>query len=151
MPKKPESAKKEEPKKPIPANAQSITDQFIKLGWTPEQAAGITANLVHESTLNPAAEGDKNKAGVYQAYGLAQWHPDRQKDFSDKYGKSIKGSTVEEQVAFVNHELRFGKEKSENPRQQSAQPAQSKLQNKAARQMLLRQLDSQLARRYRPV
>ena len=75
-------------------------DTFVRLGWSPAQAAGIVANLIAESNLNPAAVGDGG-----QAYGIAQWHPDRQQHFRDFMGKEIQGSTLDEQLAFVAAEL----------------------------------------------
>jgi hypothetical protein len=82
----------------------SITDAynyFLSQGWSSAQAAGIVGNLHYESGgLNTGALGDGGSA-----YGLAQWHPDRQSIFQKVFGKSIKGSTFEEQLAFVNYEL----------------------------------------------
>lgn len=83
-----------------------IIDQLIGLGWTKEQAIGITSNIERESTGNPEALGDGGKA-----YGIAQWHPDRQANFKKWSGKDIRGSSVAEQVAFMNYELRKGQEK----------------------------------------
>ncbi|MVW80174.1 phage tail tip lysozyme [Bordetella sp. 02P26C-1] len=71
------------------------------MGYKREHAVGIVANLVAESSLNPAAVGDGGRA-----YGLAQWHPDRQANFKRVFGKDIKGSTVEEQLKFIDWELR---------------------------------------------
>lgn len=90
----------------------SIGDQVIaqlgSYGWTPEQAKGITANLNAESTgLNHKAVGDSGKA-----YGVAQWHPDRQADFKKFSGKDIKNSTLSDQIDFVNYELQHGKEQA---------------------------------------
>ena len=82
-----------------------IIDQLIGLGWTKEQAIGITANIERESTGDPEAIGDGGNA-----YGIAQWHPDRQANFEKWSGKSIKGSTLAEQVAFINYEMRKGTE-----------------------------------------
>lgn len=79
---------------------------FQSKGWTREQAVGIVANLVKESNLNTGAIGDGG-----QAYGLAQWHPNRQADFAQFSGKSIRGSSFEDQLAFVHHELTAGKER----------------------------------------
>ncbi len=79
---------------------------FMGMGWTKEQAAGIVANLKHESNLNPNAIGDNGKA-----YGVAQWHPDRQANFKKWAGKDIRQSSLEEQLAFVNYELTQGAEK----------------------------------------
>lgn len=76
-------------------------------GWTRDQALGIAANLEHESRYNPGAIGDGGKA-----YGIAQWHPDRQAAFQERYGKSIRGSSLDEQLAFLTYEMREGKEQS---------------------------------------
>jgi hypothetical protein len=81
-------------------NQQQAIAYFVGLGWTEAQAAGIVANLIAESNLNPTAVGDGG-----QAYGIAQWHPDRQAKFSASFGKDIHGSSIDEQLAFVNHEL----------------------------------------------
>ncbi len=76
---------------------------FQNLGWSKEQAAGIVANLMAESKLNPTISGDSGRA-----YGIAQWHPDRQADFAKWSGKDIRQSSLEEQMAFVNYELTQG-------------------------------------------
>lgn len=75
---------------------------FIDQGWTKEQASGIVGNLMVESgaNLSTTAVGDGGKA-----YGIAQWHPDRQKLFKRKFGKDIRESTLEEQLQFVQYEL----------------------------------------------
>lgn len=82
-------------------------DSLVNKGWSREQATGIAANLAVESQFDPSAVGDGGKA-----YGIAQWHPDRQAVFQQVYGKPIQGSTQEEQLAFLDHELRNGNEKS---------------------------------------
>ena len=74
---------------------------FESQGWSNAQASGIVANLVKESDLSPTARGDGGRA-----YGIAQWHPDRQANFERFAGHSIQNSTFAEQLAFVNHELR---------------------------------------------
>lgn len=86
------------------ATSQSVIDYFVGKGWSKSQAAGIAANLSAESGFDPSAVGDKGKA-----YGVAQWHPDRQADFEKFTGKKIQGSSVEDQLAFVNYELTSGK------------------------------------------
>jgi len=73
---------------------------FIAQGWTPAQAAGIVANLQAESGLRPDAVGDGG-----QAYGVAQWHSDRQANFQTFTGRAIRGSTGDQQLSFVQHEL----------------------------------------------
>lgn len=81
----------------------AVMQFFENAGWTHEQAAGITANLVAESGLNPNAVGDNGKAR-----GLAQWHPDRQAAFKAKFGHDIGSATADEQLQFVQHELTAG-------------------------------------------
>jgi hypothetical protein len=76
-------------------------------GWKPAQAAGLVANLVAESGLKPGASGDSG-----MAYGVGQWHGDRQADFKKFVGHDIKGSTLEEQLRFYNFELTEGKEQA---------------------------------------
>lgn len=76
-------------------------DYFVKQGWTREQAAGIAASLERESSWNEKNVGDKG-----QAFGLGQWHPDRQANFKKQFGKDIKDATLGEQLAFVDWELK---------------------------------------------
>lgn len=85
----------------------AVVDYFTSKGWTKEQAEGIAANLEAESGFKANASGDGG-----QAYGLAQWHPDRQAEFAKQYGKDIRNSTGAEQLEFINHELTRGNEKS---------------------------------------
>lgn len=81
-------------------------DYFQKQGWSKEQAAGLAANIKRESAFKADALGDNGKA-----YGIAQWHPDRQAEFKKRFGKDIQGSTLEEQMAFMHYELTEGSEK----------------------------------------
>lgn len=89
------------------ALAQNNPAKFLQnLGhWTSAQAAGLVYNLDYESQLNPHAVGDGGKA-----YGIAQWHPDRQKKFSELFGHDIRQSDLAEQLQFVNWELTQGNE-----------------------------------------
>lgn len=80
---------------------------FTSKGWTPQQAAGIVANLEAESGLRTNAYGDN-----MQAYGIAQWHKDRQQAFEQFTGRSIKGSSLQDQLAFVNHELQTSEKRA---------------------------------------
>jgi LysM repeat protein len=83
-------------------NTKTALDYFIQQGWTPEQAAGLVANLQAESyeRIDPAAVGDEGKG-----YGIAQWHGPRQRDFQREMGKPLKGSSLEDQLKFVQWEL----------------------------------------------
>lgn len=92
------------------SRTQSL-DFLQKRGWTLAQAQGIVANLQHESAFNPGAVGDGGKA-----YGIAQWHPDRQAEFTRWAGKDIRGSTLEDQLGFVDYELREGREQGAGKR-----------------------------------
>lgn len=83
-------------------NAKTAMDYFTQQGWSPEQAAGIVANLQAESgqNLNTAALNAKE-----QAYGVAQWRGSRKRDFEREMGRPIKGSSLEDQLKFVQWEL----------------------------------------------
>lgn len=80
---------------------KSDVDKFVDMGWTKAQAQGIVANLQRESGGKADARGDNGAA-----YGVAQWHPDRQAAFAKWAGHDIRKSTRDEQLAFVNYELR---------------------------------------------
>ena len=73
---------------------------FERLGYSKKATAGILANMVAESGMNPAAIGDHGLA-----YGLFQWHPARQALFKKWAGHSIQGSSFMEQLRFIAHEL----------------------------------------------
>ena len=87
------------------ASANRIIEYFVSKGWTADQAAGIAANIQAESNFKTNASGD---GGL--AYGLAQWHPDRQANFQTWAGKDIRDSSLEEQLGFIQYELTSGKE-----------------------------------------
>lgn len=77
---------------------------FQKAGWTPEQAAGIVANLIAESKLDTKAVGDNG-----QAVGVAQWHPDRQADFKKwSGGTDVRDADLDKQLAFLQYEMTQG-------------------------------------------
>lgn len=85
---------------------EKIIASLVDKGWSQAQATGLAANFKAESDFNPAAVGDGGKA-----YGIGQWHPDRQAEFAKVFGRSIKGSTIEDQLAFADYELRKGNER----------------------------------------
>jgi len=80
-------------------------NQYIKsmmgMGWSYEQAVGIVANLKEESGGNPYAIGDQGKA-----FGLAQWHPDRQAQFKSLFGYDMRQGSAFDQLRFIDWELR---------------------------------------------
>lgn len=94
---------------PLPEKTEIATDFFIENGYTPEQSAGLVGNLIAESNLNPSAIGDGGKA-----FGIAQWHPNRQTDFLKRFGKNIRQSTFYEQLEFVVYELRTTEKNTHN-------------------------------------
>jgi hypothetical protein len=75
---------------------------FQSKGWSKEQSAGIVGNLQTESgkNLRTDAVGDSG-----QAYGIAQWHPDRQRKFQEVMGIPIRQSNFKQQLEFVQWEL----------------------------------------------
>lgn len=89
------------------AKAHETVKKFEAMGWTRDQAIGIVANLQQESSFNPSAVGDGGKA-----YGLAQWHPDRQAKFKAAYGFDIRQSTYDQQLAFIDLELRTNEKRA---------------------------------------
>jgi hypothetical protein len=90
-------------------DGRSAMEFFQGRGWTAEQAAGIVSNLKRESNLDPSAVGDGGKA-----YGIAQWHPDRQAQFQKVYGKPITESSLGEQLEFVDWELKNTEKRAGN-------------------------------------
>jgi murein DD-endopeptidase MepM/ murein hydrolase activator NlpD len=81
-------------------NPKIAMEFFLDQGWTPEQAAGLVANLQAESydRIDPAAENGG-------AYGIAQWRGSRKRDFEQEMGRPIKGSSLDDQLKFVQWEL----------------------------------------------
>lgn len=80
---------------------------LMAMGWSQAQAAGIAANLKTESGFNTDSVGDNGKA-----YGIAQWHGDRQAAFKARFGKDIHDAGFDEQLQFLNYELTQGSEQS---------------------------------------
>lgn len=95
-------------------NMNPAGSQFMKWGWTEAQAAGIMANLRAESGLDPFAQGDKDRrTGAYMAYGIAQWHADRQAIYAQLFGHTMQSvkdpqQALREQLEFVQYELTKG-------------------------------------------
>lgn len=103
-----------------PTQSQDDINKFVAMGWSREQAAGIVAGaIIGESNGNHQAVGDGG-----QAYGLAQWHPDRQRAFAQWAGKDIRQSTRDEQLNFIDFELRQGKEQKAGRALMAAQTAE---------------------------
>lgn len=93
----------------VPKSAKSLFTAAVnylsqKKGWSRIAAMGIAANLFGESGLRTDAVGDSGKA-----IGIAQWHPNRQKDIESKFGKSLREMNLYEQLDAVDWELKDGK------------------------------------------
>lgn len=74
---------------------------LMQKGWSKEDAAAIAANISRESGFDTQAKGDNGTA-----IGVAQWHKPRQNQFKQLFGKNLSDSTFEEQVAFIDWELK---------------------------------------------
>ncbi|MBR8509636.1 phage tail tip lysozyme [Burkholderia cenocepacia] len=83
-----------------------VVKYMMMKGWTQPQSAGIAGNLWPESQYDPRAIGDGG-----HAYGIAQWHEDRQAAFKKLFGIDIRKSTLEQQLDYVDYELRHGPDK----------------------------------------
>jgi hypothetical protein len=107
------------------ANASSsdvskITDFFEKHGWSHDQALGIAANIQAESSGNAQAVGDHGAA-----YGLGQWHSDRQAQFAKLFGHDIQHSTMDEQLQFYQWELKNSQAKAGQDLSGATSPGQA--------------------------
>ncbi|MFM0507652.1 phage tail tip lysozyme [Paraburkholderia sp. RL17-373-BIF-A] len=85
--------------------AQAAVARFMQMGWSKEQASGLVANMWKESLLDPKAVGDNG-----HAYGIGQWHEDRQAEFKKLFGIDIRKSSLDQQLQFANYELTQGNE-----------------------------------------
>lgn len=84
----------------------SVVDKLKAMGWSAEQAAGIAGSFMQESGMDPSARNPTSGA-----YGIGQWLGSRVGDFKAFSGKDLKGSSLDEQLAFFNHETsKNGKE-----------------------------------------
>ncbi|KVS50701.1 hypothetical protein WK39_27970 [Burkholderia cepacia] len=102
------SAAEMPPSSPVaPGKAKDAAAAFMRMGWSKEQAAGLAANLNVESGLRPDIVGDNGAA-----YGIGQWHADRQAEFRRVFGHDIRGSSLDEQLQFVHYELTRGREQA---------------------------------------
>jgi hypothetical protein len=95
--------------------ARAAVGQLVSMGWSREAASGLVAGFWKESLLDPRAVGDGGKA-----YGIGQWHPDRQAEFKKVFGIDIQKSTLEQQLQFANYELTQGNEQAAGRRLRAA-------------------------------
>lgn len=78
-------------------------DFWVSQGYTPAQAAGIMANIHHESKGDPRAIGDGGRA-----VGLAQWHPHRVASILKGTGIDVRTAGRQDQLRAMAWELKNG-------------------------------------------
>lgn len=82
-----------------------VLDFWLGRGYSREQAAGIMANIHHESGGNPAARGDGGRA-----HGLFQWHPDRQRNIFKNTGINVSAADYMSQLEAAAWEMKHGRD-----------------------------------------
>ena len=86
------------------ARAEQARQYFTAQGYTPEQVAGILANIRGESGFEPGAF---NPAGGGEgAQGIGQWRGSRIEDFRKMFGRNPRGAPYEDQLKFMAWELK---------------------------------------------
>ena len=105
-------------------SAQRAKGYLRDLGWSNNQAAGLVGNFQQESgvNLNPSAVSPDGTS-----YGIAQWTAPRQNIFQQTYGKPIQGSTLKEQLNFVNYELNNNEKAAGDALRATTTPGQAAL------------------------
>lgn len=78
----------------------SMLFYFRKLGWEVHTIYGLAANIYAETSFRPNLTGDGG-----HAYGLCQWHGDRQDKFEEVFGITLQKATVDQQFEFVHWEM----------------------------------------------
>jgi hypothetical protein len=86
-----------------PAVIAEHTAFWQSKGYTCEQAAGIIANMHHESGGDPRAVGDGGRA-----VGLFQWHPNRRRNIENNTGINIDKGNTREQLEAAAWEMAHG-------------------------------------------
>lgn len=89
------------------SSVAAISHYFLSKGYTPQQVAGILANIQAESGFNPYATNGTH-------FGLFQWDKARQAQFAMLFGHPIQRSTPYEQLQFAQWELTHTEKKAGN-------------------------------------
>ncbi len=82
------------------ASQAELMAYYMSKGKSKDEAAALASNAWSESSGDPTSVGDHGAA-----YGLMQWHGDRQADFKKKYGFDIRQATWQQQADFQMFEL----------------------------------------------
>jgi hypothetical protein len=89
-------------------------------------AAGIVGNLIVESGgFDPNVIAGKRRGDQGKAFGVAQWHPDRQANFQKAFGRPIQGSSLDDQLRFIDWELNNTEKKARNRLLKARTPAEA--------------------------
>lgn len=86
---------------------------LMGLGLPETQATAMAASNWGESGVG-GINGHQAVGDGGKAYGISQWHPDRQEEFRKFIGHDIKTSTRDEQLRFQAHEITQGTESKKN-------------------------------------
>jgi len=103
----------------VSAREKTAMESLMGMGMSKNDASAVMASLSKEtSNLDPFAEGDNGSA-----YGIEQWHGDRQGLYKNLFGHSMRSVTDQnqafsEQLAFINWE-RLNSEKNNWAKMQS--------------------------------
>lgn len=117
-------------KTPGGASSNEIEDD-VKYFMSPEGGGYTRAQAIGIAVGGPASEGkfnqygDGGKGSPNEAYGIGQWHLDRQAVFKQVFNKDIHDSTREEQRAFIRYELTHGEAAADRLIRQQTTAAQS--------------------------
>jgi hypothetical protein len=92
----------------------SASKALEQLGMKQFEARGLATNIMAESSMNPMIGGDGGKA-----YGLMQWHPDRQAKYTKLMGHTMqsvkdKKTALAEQLKFAHWEMTQDSYESKN-------------------------------------
>lgn len=82
-------------------SGSDLYNYYLSQGVDSIHAAAITGNAFGESGYNPNAVGDNGSA-----FGLFQWHPDRQAGFEAATGTPINESTWQQQAGYALTEMK---------------------------------------------
>ncbi|CAB3717007.1 hypothetical protein LMG26690_03590 [Achromobacter animicus] len=93
---------------------------FERKGYSLDEAAGLAAHLQIQSGFDPRADAEDGRF-----YGIALWDRARQADFRQAIGVVIEQSTLEQQLEFVDWELRNSKRGAREKLAESTNAAQA--------------------------
>lgn len=84
---------------------KQASEMLQSLGMKQYEARGLATNIMAESSMNPMSVGDGG-----EAYGLMQWHPDRQAKYTKLMGHTMQSVTdkdmaLKEQLKFAHWEM----------------------------------------------